>query len=126
MKYLFIALLTFLSSCSRPVYISEPNTLTVGVVQKEIYIGMPGSDVAAILGSPNVVSLDEKKDEVWIYDKVSSQVEHSSKGSGIWLLVIGGGSESSYTKKSQRTLTIIIKLDSNKQVKDFTYHSSNF
>ena len=46
--------------------------LTVGKVQGEIKMGMPASDVAAILGSPNIVTTDEKRREVWIYDKVSS------------------------------------------------------
>ena len=35
--------------------------LTVGKVQGEIKEGMPASDVAAILGSPNIVTTDEKR-----------------------------------------------------------------
>jgi len=46
--------------------------LTVGTVQGSIKVGMPASDVAAILGSPNIVTTDENRREVWIYDKVSS------------------------------------------------------
>ena len=32
---------------------------TVGVVQKEIKVGMSGAQVAEVLGSPNVVTTDE-------------------------------------------------------------------
>ena len=33
--------------------------VTVGNVQREIKIGMAGSDVARVLGSPNIVTTDE-------------------------------------------------------------------
>ena len=46
--------------------------VTVGTVQKEIYIGMSGGEVASILGSPNIVSTDANRDEVWIYDKFAT------------------------------------------------------
>lgn len=125
-KCLLIALMSCLTACAT-VPPSEPATkLTTGVVQKEIRIGMAASDVAAVLGSPNVVSLDEFKDEVWIYDKISTQVEYSSSGGGVWLLIIGAQSESGYSQKSQRTLTVIIKFNKDKLVKNFTYRSSTF
>ena len=40
--------------------------VTVGVVQKDIYIGMPGSAVIAAIGSPNVVTTNEDRNEVWV------------------------------------------------------------
>jgi len=125
MKYILIILLAFFSACTR-TYHHEPSKITAGIVQREIYIGMPAPDVATILGAPNIVSLDIDKNEVWIYDKVSTQIEYNSQSNGVWLLIAGGGSESGCSKKSQRTLTIIIKFDCNKQVRDFTYHSSSF
>ena len=54
--------------------------LTVGKVQREIKIGMPSASVAEILGSPNIVSTDEDRREVWIYDKISSNASYSSLG----------------------------------------------
>jgi outer membrane protein assembly factor BamE (lipoprotein component of BamABCDE complex) len=126
MKYFFSVLLVFLSACTSMRYCDRADKLTTGIVQREIHIGMPASDVAAILGAPNIVSLDENKDEVWVYDKVSSEVQYCSQRSGVWLLIAGSGSESGYARRNQRTLTIIIKFDAGKQVKDFTYHSSSF
>ena len=108
--------------------------LTVGTVQKEIRIGMAGAQVAEVLGSPNVVSTDENRNEVWIYDKISTQYVRADAQAGILALgggssVIGGagasGSQSSGAT-SQRTLTVIIKFDENGLVRDFAYHTSRF
>lgn len=125
-KILVVAILSCLSACA-PTVPSEPSTkLTAGLVQKEIRIGMPASDVALALGSPNIVSLDENRDEVWVYDKISTQVEQSSSGGGVWLLIVGAGKQSAFAQKSQKTLTVIVKFNKDKQVKDFTYHASSF
>jgi len=50
----------------------QGDKLTVGTVQKEIKKGMSGAEVAAALGSPNIVTTDEQGREVWIYDKIST------------------------------------------------------
>jgi len=109
-------------------------TLTVGKVQKEIRIGMAGGQVAAVLGSPNIVSTDENRNEVWIYDKISTQYVRADVSAGI--LAIGGGSDilagtglsgsQSSGASSQRTLTIVIKFDGDGMVRDFAYHTSRF
>ena len=91
--------------------------LTVGTVQKEIKKGMSGAEVLGALGSPNIVSTDEVGREVWVYDKISSDVVYSTGG-----FFIDTGSKST----SQRTLTIIIKYDEAKKVRDFAYHTSRF
>ncbi len=48
----------------------EADKLTVGTVQREIRVGMSGAQVAEALGSPNVVTTDEKGREVWVYDRI--------------------------------------------------------
>ena len=65
--------------------------LTVGTVQKEVRIGMSGAQVAQVLGSPNIVSTDEDRNEVWVYDKISTQYVQANVGAG--LLILGGGSD---------------------------------
>ena len=112
--------------------------LTVGTVQKEIRLGMSGADVAAVLGSPNILSTDEERREVWIYDKFATDVAHSTSNGGIAALLLGGsgsaggavaaggGRSTGATSTSQRTLTVIIKLDENERVRDFAYHTSRF
>jgi len=113
--------------------------VTVGTVQKEIRIGMSGADVAAALGSPNIVTTDEKRREVWIYDKISTEVAYSKSSGGVSALIFGGigsgggggataggSSSSGASSTSQRTLTVIIKFDDAKKVRDFAYHTSRF
>jgi outer membrane protein assembly factor BamE (lipoprotein component of BamABCDE complex) len=100
--------------------------MTVGTVQKEIRIGMSGADVAAVLGSPNVVTTDEARREVWMYDKMSRTTAYSKSDAGATILVLGFGSSTGAESTSQRTLTVIIKFDENKKVRDFAYHSSSF
>ena len=98
--------------------------VTVGKVQREIKVGMSSSAVAEILGSPNVVTTDEKRREVWVYDKIATENIVSKSASSIFLMfgAEGHGASSS----SQRTLTIIIKFDESSMVRDFAYHTSRF
>ena len=101
--------------------------LTVGKVQGEIKVGLVAAQVAELLGSPNIVTTDEKRREVWIYDKVSTDrvdMAHSSFA-GI-ILVMGGTSSESSCATRQRTLTIIIKYDEEKKVRDFAYNYTQF
>lgn len=108
--------------------------LTVGTVQKEIRVGMTSVEVAEVLGSPNIVQTDEQRREVWIYDKIATDVAYSRSGGTIIGLVfgsgggaLGGGSaDSGAASTSQRTLTVIIKYDEDSRVRDFAYHASRF
>jgi len=112
--------------------------VTVGNVQREIRIGMSGAEVAQVLGSPNIVSTDEERREVWIYDKIATDHAYSdSKGSAMALILGWGGSaagaasgsvssSAGASSTSQRTLTIIIKFDKEGKVRDFAYHTSRF
>ena len=119
----------FISGCASASYQRQQvqddkgDRVTVGTVQRKITIGMPSSEVAQILGAPNIVSTDEERREVWIYDKIATDVVYSTSAAGIKFLTVG---ESGAVSKSQRTLTIIIKLDNEGKVRDFAYHSSSF
>ena len=100
--------------------------LTVGKVQGEIKVGMPASDVAAILGSPNIVTTDEKRREVWIYDKVSSNRVDTQNSFGGGIIILGGSTKQAESTTTQKTLTIIIKFDEMKKVRDFAYNYTQF
>lgn len=134
MKHFHIAfvlctgLLAACTSARRHAQDVEPDgdRMTVGTVQKEIRVGMSGSEVVTVLGSPNIVTTDEKRREVWVYDKMSTTTAYSRSQSGVWVLILGFGGSSGARSTTQRTLTVIIKFDENKKVRDFAYHSSNF
>lgn len=116
--------------------------LTVGTVQRKISVGMPASDVATVMGSPNIVTTDEKRREVWIYDKISTERVYSTSEGGVATLILGGalvgsalgggavvpyGSQSAGAQSTtQRTLTVVIKFDEEMKVRDFSYHATRF
>lgn len=117
---------------------SSTDRMTVGKVQKEIRVGMSSADVAQALGSPNIVSTDEERREVWIYDKIATDRAYSSSSGGVNALILGFGSSAASglgvgaggsagaSSTSQRTLTVIIKFDKSGKVRDFAYHTSRF
>ncbi len=116
--------------------------ITVGQVQREIRVGMSGGEVAEVLGSPNIVSTDENGDEVWIYDKISTDRVFSQSSGGVSAVILGGGiigsallgggagpsvnQAAGASSTQQRTLTVIIKFNKAKKVRDFAYHTSRF
>jgi outer membrane protein assembly factor BamE (lipoprotein component of BamABCDE complex) len=117
---------------------NSTDRVTVGKVQKEIRIGMSGAEVAEVLGSPNIVSTDEERREVWIYDKIATDHVYSESRGGVSALILGWGgsvagaasgnvsSSAGASSTSQRTLTVIIKFDKEGKVRDFAYHTSRF
>lgn len=140
---LFISVWVF-SGCvsgeqhARDVQSKEGSNISLGKVQREIRVGMSSAEVIEALGSPNIVSTDPERREVWTYDKVSTETVYSSSEGGVAALVLGGyryaggGVGAGYSRAagaqstSQRTLTIIIKFDENGKVRDFAYRSSQF
>lgn len=105
---------------------ASDQTLTVAKAQTEIKKGMSGADVVQALGSPNMVSTDENGNEVWVYDKVSTVSAVSDSAGGLSLVLFGASASSGARMTNQRTLTIIVKFDKFKKVRDIAYHSSSF
>ena len=121
---------------------AQGDRLTVGKVQKEIRVGMSGAEVIQVLGSPNIVSTDENRREVWVYDKIATERIYSTSSGGVNVLVLGGAligsglvggapsagysSSAGAASTTQRTLTVIIKFDDIGKVRDFAYHTSRF
>jgi len=104
----------------------KEDRLTVGKVQGEVKVGMPASQVVELLGSPNIVTTDEKRREVWVYDKVSTDRVDTTRSAFAGLIILGASGRDSSSSQRQRTLTIIIKYDEDKKVRDFAYNSTQF
>ena len=135
MKNIFVIFLVtiFLSGCSSAYYHAKQvhkadqlDRVTVGKVQSQIRIGMASAQVIEILGSPNIVTTDENRLENWVYDKIATDVVYSNESGGAWLIIGSVYPNSGASSTSQRTLTIVVKFDSDKKVRDFAYHSSSF
>jgi outer membrane protein assembly factor BamE (lipoprotein component of BamABCDE complex) len=119
----------------------KTSKVTAGKVQKEIRVGMVGADVIAVLGSPNIVTSDAQRREVWVYDKFTTETVYSTSQGGAGALlfgvldkvtpVLGLGSASvaggtGAQSKAQRTLTVVIKFDKSQKVRDFSYNTTSF
>jgi outer membrane protein assembly factor BamE (lipoprotein component of BamABCDE complex) len=149
-KYTSIIItLLFLSGCmgaaqhQQSLSSTQEREMTVGIVQKKIRKGMSQADVAAALGSPNIVSKDKEGRETWIYDKIASEASYSRDSGGIsggggaggvagTVLLLGGvgggySKEAGAMSTTQKTLTVIIKFGNDSHlVEDYSYHSSKF
>ena len=142
-----LLLIACLGGCSGAAYhrdqvSGDPRPLTVGTVQREIKVGMTSASVAEVLGAPNIVTTDEKRREVWVYDRISTERVYSADSGGIASLILGGGpvggglfggglapeygGGSGAAVTTQRTFTVIIKFDEASRVRDFAYHTSRF
>ncbi len=143
-----LMLITITAGCmtaaqhQQSLHSTQEKEMTVGIVQKEIRVGMSGAEVAQALGSPNIVTTDEEGREVWIYDKIATEASYSTSSGGVGaagaaagipgttlLLGILSGNYSQSVGASattQKTLTVIIKFDKERKVRDFAYHSSRF
>lgn len=135
MKKMLLAVIAviFLSGCSSAYYHAKQvhkadqlDRVTVGKVQSQIKIGMSSAQVVEVLGSPNIVTTDENRLENWVYDKIATDVVYSNESGGAWLIIGSVHPSSGAQSTSQRTLTIVIKFDAEKKVRDFAYHSSSF
>jgi len=120
----------------------DGDRLTMGKVQREIRVGMTSAEVAEVLGSPNMVTTDDRRRESWVYDKISTETVYSGSSGGVNALIFGGGlvgagalggglgggasSSAAARSTSQRTLTVIVKFDEASRVRDFSYRSSSF
>ena len=116
--------------------------MTVGIVQKEVHVGMTQPEVIAALGSPNIVVRDSEGREMWTYDKIATEASYRKSsgnvranggaggvtGTTLVLGMMGGqySGESGASATTQRTLTVLIRFDDNNLVESFAYHASSF
>ncbi|MCH1613503.1 MAG: hypothetical protein L7S72_09445, partial [Flavobacteriales bacterium] len=106
---------------------SNPSTnLTLGLVQMTVKEGASKNDIISSLGSPNMVTSSGSKNETWIYDRVSTDIQRENESGSAGLGagfggagdVVGGGigagassqSSGEVVVRTQRTLTVIIKF----------------
>ena len=130
---IFIFVVGQLAACATTSGPGYDENLTVGTVQREIHVGMSGADVAQVMGSPNIVTTDEDRNETWVYDKFSTQSVSNESSGGVAILrfisdvgPIAASGRSRSQSTSQRTLTVVVRFDENDRVEDFAYHTSRF
>ncbi|HET7295043.1 MAG TPA: hypothetical protein VFM88_21670 [Vicinamibacteria bacterium] len=117
---------------------SREREFTLGLVQKEIRIGMSQADLVSALGSPNILTRDSQGRESWVYDKIATEVRVKSTGFGggaggletggsaVLFGLLNGHTRSERAESSQRTLTVVIRFDGAGRVESFAFHASRF
>ncbi len=135
---LMLALLVASANAAQAAEKAEEKQFTLGLVQLQLRVGMSQTELAAAIGSPNLVTRSGDGRESWVYDKVASETTHDgwrigggglgsvAGGSAAFLGIPFGSREKSKTRTSQRTLTIVIKFTAAGVVESFSYHASQF
>lgn len=105
---------------------SQEKQITVGTLQKELRQGMSGAEVIEALGSPNIITRDQNGYETWVYDRIASEARYSESANVLFLVLFAQGSSSSTATVTQKTLTVVIKMNEQGKVDSFAYHASKF
>lgn len=112
--------------------------LTPGLVQRDVHPGMDAARLAEVLGSPNIVTRDAGGREVWVYDRVSTVRVERARSAGLYAFgigypgpgAVGGAGHASGSDRTvrttQRTLTVVVRLDEAARVVSVTLHASQF
>jgi hypothetical protein len=125
----------------------RPSNLSYGTITATIKKNVTTqTDLLEMFGGPNVTTIDRDGSEVWHYERQSSMTDTAGSqqdknfnafvggGAGGGGAVVGGGvsggSKSSNdqrrTVNSIRTLTLIVKFNADRTVKDYTSRASYF
>ena len=120
---LIISIVYSFAGCSNTKITEQKSNLTVGMVKKEVEKGVTTqTDIIQIFGSPNMVTKNRAGNEVWSYNKMST--DSSEKSNKFWLLL--ASSNSAVNSTSTSTFDFIITFDNQEVVKDYSLISSRY
>jgi outer membrane protein assembly factor BamE (lipoprotein component of BamABCDE complex) len=117
---------------------TDEREFTLGLVQKELKVGMSQTEVVSALGSPNLVTRNGQSREAWVYDKVASEARVRSTGVGggaggigspgasLILGFLGGHVRNDKAVTMQKTLTVVVRFNADGTVESFSFHASRF
>ncbi len=138
-----LVLLALTSGCmtvaqTDPGAAAAEEEMTLGNVQRRIDVGMSSADVVERIGSPNIVTTDADRNEVWVYDRFATEARYEQTSFGLGLLIggfssssggiggVGASRSSGRSSRTQRTLTVVIRFDADHRVSSLAYHASRF
>ncbi len=123
--------------------LEAPSALSYGAITTTVKKGVTTqAELIAMFGGPNIATLDSDGTETWVYEKTASETTTTSQQTvtaqaerldaffGLGLLRTGTGisqsNSGSTVSHSVRTLTVIIKFNQDKTVKDVSARASSF
>jgi len=125
----------------------RPSALSYGSVTSTVKKGMTTqSDLINMFGGPNISTTDSDGVETWVYERTSSMTDSAGTadqhhleaffggGANVGSGAIGGGvsggasknNDQRRTVNSVRTLTVVVKFNPDKTVKDYSARASYF
>lgn len=128
---------------SAPPAQSGASALSYGTVTSTVVKGKTTQmELIQMFGGPNISTVDNEGVETWVYERSVSQTDVAARSQN-WQAaanlgvafghaqggVSAGGGQSgsaSSTASSFRSLTVIVKFNANKTVKDYSVRSSQF
>lgn len=117
------------------------NTLSYGMVTAKIQKNLTNqTEIIEMFGGPNTLTTDRDGTEVWMYDKTASVTSGNSQQSATqadalsWFLPEKQSAQVSQSQMqgasnvvhSVKSMTLIIKFNSNKTVKDYAVRQSSY
>lgn len=123
--------------------VAQPNSLSYGGVTSQVQKSRTTQlELVQMFGGPSISTTDGEGTEVWVYERSVSETERRTRSDG-WQSaanlgvffsaggIAGGGSsgkssDASSTTTSFRSLTVIVKFNPNKTVKEYSVRASQF
>jgi len=121
----------------------QPNQLSFGAVKKHLRIGISSqSDVIRLLGSPNNMTINGSGLEIWIYDRIHTELASDSHRSNAGINIgfggfgsssIGGlgfnvGESGNHSKmiSATKTLTVILEFDQSQILRELLVREGRY
>ncbi|HOV76265.1 MAG TPA: hypothetical protein PK967_20125 [Candidatus Hydrogenedentes bacterium] len=138
-------------SSTVPEPLPSPSKLGYGTVTSTVKKGVTTqAELLDLFGAPNIATTDADGTETWVYERTATETNvarsqtFEAKGRrnvdslAVFFLVVGAGqssekgevkgesSQQSSVSSSIKTLTVIVKFDKDKKVKDFSARAAQF
>jgi len=132
MKKIIIIMFAFagvllIQGCSSTPKDEKNSPFTTGNVQLSLKQGVTTqAEVLEKFGPPNIAAVDSTGNDLWTYQKFATVTQSSGQGGYFWLVIVGGNTGTSGLEQTQKTMTLIIKFDQDKKIKEFKSMSTNF
>ena len=131
------------SLSSKRAQTESPSPLSYGSITSTVKKGTTTqSDLLSMFGGPNISTIDSDGNETWIYEKTTSETTTNSQSSinakaerldvffGLGFIHKGKGEgnvkSNTTVSSSIKSLTVIIKFNQDKTVKDYSARASYF
>ena len=128
---------------STPAAAETPSPLSYGAITATVKKGVTTQgELVGLFGGPNITTLDSDGTETWVYERTASETSATSQGSVtsqarrldvfFGLGFVGTGTVENLSSgrttvsRSIKSLTVIIKFNQDKTVKEFSARASYF